>query len=65
MRWQDWVQGQAAYSALGLGGARHWDLPARVSRCFILLMVLLAIAILVSVAIGSKKTDYSFWDKCF
>lgn len=47
MRWQDWVQGQAAYSALGLGGARRWDVPTRVSRCFILLMVFLAIAILV------------------
>lgn len=47
MRWQDWVQGQAAYAALGLGGARHWDVPTKVSRFFILVMVLLAVGLLL------------------
>ena len=47
MRWQDWVKGPAAYAALGLGGARRWDVSPRISRVFVILMVFLAIALLL------------------
>jgi voltage-gated potassium channel len=47
MRWQDWVRGPAAYAALGMGGARRWDVSPKLSRVFVILMVFLAIALLL------------------
>ena len=47
MRWQDWVRGPAAYAALGFGGARRWDVSPKISRAFVCLMVVLAIALLL------------------
>jgi voltage-gated potassium channel len=55
MRWQDWVKGPAAYAALGMGGARRWDVSPKLSRIFIILMVFLAMALLLQWQLIEKQ----------
>ena len=63
MRWQDWVKGPAAYAALGLGGARRWDISPRVSRVFVVLMVFLAMLLLLQWQLIEKNNQYLNYQK--